>query len=386
MDNLDRYGGYPKISSKATEVFRVEKVKGRWWFIDPNGNVFLSLGLNHIDCNALKYPENVHIWRQKYKWDIKTWIKEGVAKDLKSWGFNTIGWTQEVTKMVKHSPSRRVESVHSPGWRIIEYRWAGMPYCHLLKFANLARWNREVHYPDVFSDDFEEWCDFVARESCVDMADDPLLIGYFYSDVPGWTGHPWGHSWADDLDLRTEERREALKDIARRYYKVLHDSIRRYDKNHLILGDRYDGNRDIPGFILEIAKETIDVLSIQYFPHTRSFEDMKEKFARWHKLTGKPTLLADTGFIAPTKLRPVVKGPIKTQAERGKAYKDLAENMFSEPYFIGLHWCAYIENRARRNGLKNDLDEPYEDAVERIREFNQRVYQVVERAISSTSE
>jgi len=325
----------------------------------------------------LKYPENVHIWKQKYKGDIETWIKEGVVKDLKSWGFNTIGWTQEsVTRTVKHSP----------GWRITEYRWARMPYCHLLKFANLARWNREVHYPDVFSDEFEEWCDFVARESCVDMADDPFLIGYFYSDVPGWTGHPWGNSWADGLDLTTEEGRTALKEIAQRYYKVLHNSIRRYDRNHLILGDRYDGNRDIPEFILEVAKETMDVLSIQYFPNSLSFEDMKEKFARWHKITGKPILLADTGIIGPTKLAPNRVGLVKTHDERGRAYERLAEEMFSEPYFIGLHWCAYIENRARRNGLKDDLDMPYEDAVRRIREFNRRVYLAAENAISSTSE
>jgi len=55
-------------------------------------------------------------------------------------------------------------------------------------------------------------------------------------------------------------------------------------------------------------------------------------------------------------------------------------SMFSESYFIGLHWCAYIENRARGYGLKNNLDQPYEDAVKRMREFNQRVYQVAECA------
>jgi len=178
----------------------------------------------------------------------------------------------------------------------------------------------------------------------------------------------------------------ALKEIAQRYYRVLHDSIRRYDKNHLILGDRYDGNRDTPDFILEVAKETIDVLSIQYFPQSLSFESMKEKFARWHKITGKPILLADTGIIAPTKLAPDRIGLVKTHAERGKAYRELAENMFSEPYFIGLHWFAYLENRARRNGLKDDLDLPYEDAVKKIREFNQRVYHVAENAKFSTSE
>jgi hypothetical protein len=41
-----RYGGYKSTQAKATGFFRVEKIDGRWWFVDPEGHLFLSTGIN----------------------------------------------------------------------------------------------------------------------------------------------------------------------------------------------------------------------------------------------------------------------------------------------------------------------------------------------------
>ena len=40
--------------------------------------------------------------------------------------------------------------------------------------------------------------------------------------------------------------------------------IRTYDQNHLILGDRYNGNKGIPTPVLKAMQPFVDVLSIQY--------------------------------------------------------------------------------------------------------------------------
>ena len=71
-------------------AFRVEN--GR--LLDPDGNPFLTLGVNHADETNLKYPRNVDVWRRKYG-SRASWIRDGVVADLRSWGFNTLGWTQE---------------------------------------------------------------------------------------------------------------------------------------------------------------------------------------------------------------------------------------------------------------------------------------------------
>jgi len=55
----DRYGGWKKISAEATGFFRIEKLENRWWFITPEGNVFMSTGMNHVDYKEDYSPEFV---------------------------------------------------------------------------------------------------------------------------------------------------------------------------------------------------------------------------------------------------------------------------------------------------------------------------------------
>jgi hypothetical protein len=45
--HYSKYGGYLDKKVKGTGFFRTEKVNGRWWFVDPEGYLFLSVG---VDC------------------------------------------------------------------------------------------------------------------------------------------------------------------------------------------------------------------------------------------------------------------------------------------------------------------------------------------------
>ena len=42
-----RFGGYLNSQVEATGFFRTEQIDGKWWFVDPEGHLFLSLG---VDC------------------------------------------------------------------------------------------------------------------------------------------------------------------------------------------------------------------------------------------------------------------------------------------------------------------------------------------------
>ncbi len=64
------------------------------------------------------------------------------------------------------------------------------------------------------------------------------------------------------------------------------------------------------------------------------------------------------------------KKTLSRQRWRNRNRKGVASR--SQPYVVGLHWCAFIENRTRKSGLKNYLDEPYEDCVSRMQEFNRK--------------
>ena len=91
---------------EAEGFFTLDQADGKWWFIDPEGNPFFSLGLNHIDPASLRYPENIHIWEKKYHGSTTEWLEKSVKTNLEEWGFNTMGWEQEVTvRQWQHSRS-----------------------------------------------------------------------------------------------------------------------------------------------------------------------------------------------------------------------------------------------------------------------------------------
>lgn len=170
--------GAATAPSTPRRFFRLESRHGRHWLITPEGKPFFSLGLNHLDSSPLRLPEANDAWRKKYGNSTERWLKQAVRPDMLEWGFNTLGWNQEVIvrtdSMIRHSPSFTFE----------EYQWLDLPYGHLLPFAETHQWDAETKYPDFFSNTFEEWCDYIARSQRARFADDPKLIGYFYTDCP----------------------------------------------------------------------------------------------------------------------------------------------------------------------------------------------------------
>jgi hypothetical protein len=331
---------------------------GRWWFITPKEEILFSLGLNHIDSSPLRYDEAGRIWREKYGNSTERWLKESVAPDMRAWGFNSVGWTQEV--VIRGDAIHR----HSPAFTFEEYQWLGLPYCHLLPFSEIHQWEFETKHPDFFSKDFADWCDYVARSQCSRMAKDPKLIGYFYSDCPLWVHIRLGNKWKgplfDPAKLKSEAGRAELFKLATQYYKVTHDAIRRYDKHHLILGDRYEANALIADEVLSAAKPFVDVLSFQHFGEpAKVAADLK----RWHEQTGKPVLVADAARQ--------YRMPDGVQRHDRTGYAETLRLLREVPGCVGYHLCgAYLRNRARNRGLRDEQEQPDTEAIEAIAKAN----------------
>lgn len=91
-----------------TGFFTVGQREGRWWFITPEGERMWSIGMNHIDSAPLRYAESNGVWDRQFGNSQERWLS-AVADDLRDWGFNTIGWTQEVVIITdgyhRHLPS-----------------------------------------------------------------------------------------------------------------------------------------------------------------------------------------------------------------------------------------------------------------------------------------
>jgi hypothetical protein len=324
---------------KATGFFRLEKTE-RCWLVTPDGTPFFSIALNHIDSAPLRYPENGDLWTRKYGNSIERWLKESVAPDLKEWGFNSVGWTQEV--VTRGLTNQR----HSRAFTFEEYQWLGLPYCHQLPFADFHQWEVETRHPDFHSAEFAEWCDYVAREHCARLAGDPKLIGYFYIDCPTWIHSRPHNQWKGPLfdpdKLKTEAGRNALSVLATKWYQVTHDAIRRYDKNHLIFGDRYEAGNPIAEEVVRAALPYVDVLSFQHF---KKPVEVAANLRKWHDLAGKPVLLADQAMTLPQ-----AEG---IQLHDGAGYAATLNALRDIPGCVGYHLCgAYLRNKVRKRALR----------------------------------
>lgn len=342
--------------------FTLGKRGDHWWLITPDGKPFFTMGLNHIDSASLRYPENIHIWQEKYGGSTLRWIKESVAPHLKAWGFNTVGWVQEVTV-------RKWQ--HSRAFTVDEYRALDMPYCHLLPFTESHQWEKHTVHYDFRSEDWKEWVDYVARAHCALLSAERNLIGYFYSDCPTWTHSRAENEWRgpifDPERLKTDAGRKELTDLAHSYYKTTHDAIRRYDKHHLILGDRYEANAPVEMQIVNAAKAYVDVLSFQ------DFRNPVEHLDEWHKKTGMPVLLADAAGVNG-------RSEAFYKPNSGVWYADTLAALHKNPGCIGFHLCgAYQRNKARRRGLLDEMENPDEEQVNLIKAANEEISEWMDR-------
>jgi len=359
--SLIAQGNWKTTQSNTEGFFTLGQDNERIWLITPKGERFFSLGINHIDPASLRYPENLHIWDEKYDGSTIEWIKKSVKPNLEAWGFNTMGWEQEVTVR---------QWQHSRSFTVDELKALDMPYCRMLPFIESHQWEKHTVHFDFFCQEWIDWCDYVARSYCATVKDDPNLIGYFFSDCPTWIHdrpqNEWRGPMFDPEKLETKEGRDELSRMATQYYKTIHDAIRRYDPNHLVLGDRYEANAPIAMEVINAALLYVDVLSFQ------DFRDPATHLEDWYKKTGKPVLLADGSGIVP--------GDGIYKRTDGHWYQKQVEALFENPGCIGFHLCgAYQRNKARARGLLDEHEHPDMENVEIIQHTNELINNKMKR-------
>ncbi|MCC6355967.1 MAG: hypothetical protein IT577_18925 [Verrucomicrobiae bacterium] len=145
-----------------------------------------------------------------------------------------------------------------------------------------------------------------------------------------------------DAARAAEDSQAFLFKIMRRWYEVRHAAIRKYDRNHLILGDKLNMNRDArhPEELaqsLHAMRPFVNLINIQYYGY---FDNQREALALLHRETQMPILNGDTTFT------PYWKDPGADAADYyrqlGQDYAGELTKLFALPYFIGWHHCGYM--------------------------------------------
>jgi hypothetical protein len=389
-----RYGGYVGTSAKATGFFRVEKVDERWWFVDPDGHLFLSMG---ADCirpesatpvkgreaffRAVPPPTLLPARRPDsergasfFTWNLlrqfgESWFSgwaNFTFRRMDAWGLNTVAnWSDDRLWEAKRKPY----------------------------VIPLASWLTKVSYlglPDVYSDEFAREVDERARRQCAPRRDDPWLLGYFPANEP-----PFPQKELQTVELilagpktatraalvkwlaagDTEERRkEFVGDAFDRYVQVTSAAVKRHDPNHLNLGMR-SGGRPPPAEIR--ASRAFDVYSVNIYREEVPADRVKEI----SELTGKPVLIGEFHFGTPGRGMAASLVQVRDQAERGKAYRYYVENALAMPELVGTHYFQWADQPSTGRfdgenyniGLVDVTDRPYPDLVAALKETHGRV-------------
>jgi hypothetical protein len=392
-----RYGGYRASHAKATGFFRVEQIEGKWWFVDPDGHLFLSVGSDVIQPSmgtsvknranifaALPPPEfSRAIARGEgrdlvsfYTWNLARrygdgWKKQWVDFTLRrmaGWGFNTIGnWSDPDLWTAQRTPY----TIPLAGWGMEQYM--GMP--------------------DVYSPDWLKKVDEAARRQCAPRKDDPWLLGYFIANEPAWPGR---EALVADLILKgaDTETKKALREFLAKQdtpqrkkafmlqcfekeLAAINAAVKKYDPNHLNLGIRFGGQPED-----EIVRMTrnFDVYSQNIYSEVPDRAQLDKLYA----LTGRPMIIGEFHMGSPGRGLSAGLVQSKDQAQRGVAYRYYVENAVAMPAMIGTHWFQWIDepNTGRMDGENYNIgfidvtDRPYPEFVEAAQQTHKRLFSV----------
>ena len=383
-----RYGGYARAGGQATGFFRVQKTDGKWWFVDPDGHLFLSLGADSIGASAATPvqgrealfaalppgdPRNASF----YTWNLgrrygadwtKSWVDHTLRR-MQAWGFNTIGnWSD-----ARLGDARRVPYVFTTrGWGIE---------------------TGPMGVADVYAAGFPAAVDRAAAQQCAPRKDDPYLLGYFVGNEPPWPGREAvavdailaGPATALQKELKAylaegdtpERRTEFLARAYTKFVETVSAAIRKYDPNHLNLGLRFGSSAPEP---IVKASKIFDVYSLNSY----AYQVNQREVDKVRQAIDRPILIGEFHFGTPGRGMTAGLRQTANQEERGVAYRYYVENALADPNIVGAHWFEWIDEPSTGRfdgenyniGLLDVTDRPYGELVDAARETHRRLLDV----------
>ena len=269
--DVDQYGGWTKGPTlKATGSFRVQKVDGKWWLVDPLGKLFWSYGPTGVgfggDISPITDRENwftelpkrddpkfgefytdgqnaTYRYYQTKKWTgyslsnanlvrkygdgYKAVLADLSNRRLKSWGFNTIAsW----------SAGEVIDAHQTAYCKTIHY---GAPLIH-------------YRMPDAYSGAWEPNVRKAIADEAKRSGDDPFNIGYFVDNERWWGPNKRGSAIGVETMKNAADCAAKIKFIAqlRKKYSTIEKLNQAWETKHETW-DALAANREAPNTKVE---------------------------------------------------------------------------------------------------------------------------------------
>ncbi len=349
---------------------------GAWSFVAPDGQRFLSLGVNNVSPSAWNPREGTRYYdavQRQFGGDVGKWSAATRAL-LKQHGFNTLGaWSRKdvrageglhrtiVLYVAAHGTDRCLASLR-PG------------------FEGFVRENIRIaleQFPDrtallgVFLDNEAPWWgrsgwDILPTYTLLERAfeqpaDDParaaaLRFLQARHASPAEFARAWDlelKDWSElDLDLlrnsanaaASADRAAFTAHAAQEYFQVACRVVREVLPGVLILGVRYAGSA--PEGVLAADAQCSDVISLN--DYNADPQASFENYARFWLKTRKPLMITEFAWRAKENNSgcPNSRGAgpvVATQQERAQRYQAFLRHLASIPIIVGAHWFEFAD-------------------------------------------
>ena len=431
-EEWNKFGGYTQGSKlNSTGHFRVEKIDDKWWFIDPEGYLFWSSGINSVGKFNIATPINGrrHFFEDlpnrdksnfyngnKYNFgDLILSIKYGSSdlylnrslKRMKSWGMNTMGGWSNID-VIQANDDQKVPYTLSVG---------------TLKY----KVNNKL--PDVFNENWKNTVNNNIKRVSASAKNDSFFIGFFVDNELTWydpnnfvlemfkfkkstatkskyvkelkkefvkievLNKKCGSnfiSWKEFEDFEGDKFLSNLKDFnvkfyiqfCEKYFKTIKEAINNHSPEKLYLGCRWHAGgrkKHRNQYNIVIASKYVDVLSFnQYVNELNDFHfPGKEEI-------DKPFIISEFNFGALDvgKFYPGL-GHASSQRNRGEKYENFIESALNTTNCIGAHWFMWAnsttagrgyEGENANCGVLSETDTPYYELIKYIRKINYNIY------------
>ena len=432
----DKYGGWKQKHFKSTGYFRTQYDGRRWWFVDPDGNAFLSVGVDGMGASAsgmAEGQEDLFQWLPNkddslYGQAIQdrsgnTMVDFFKTNQIRAFGKNWKDkWDSITSGLMRKYALNTVAN-----WSDLSFaRKEKMPYVLPMHGFPSTETMLYRDFPDVYAPEYQQKSEKFASQ-LEKFKDDPYLIGYFLRNEPNWAfgkhnlafeifattqpsytkkafvtwiadryqqdidtfNHAWELQLNDFNELNGQTFDEIPNDTARkdfwdfsgqmvkRYVDVPCDEVEKVDPNHLNLGMRYAW---ISSDLLYQAGKRFDVFSINGYsnpgpPSTREI----------YKRSGKPVLIGEFHFGAVDRGLPAtgIQAALSQKA-RGTAYRYYVEQGFKRPEIIAIHYFTWtdqpvfgrFDGENYNIGFVDICNRPYPELTNAASQTNRRIYQV----------
>ena len=388
-----KYGGFANTKATATGFFRVEQIDGRWWFVDPDGHLFLSMGVNGIGAGGagtrITNRETYYAGQPPADLPAGASGRRPAAGDFYGWNLARrygAGWDSKANGMAV----RRMEAWGLNTARSVLSKEKLMPYVSMLRAPQTAP--VYMGMPDVYSEEFARAADSSSASQLTSLQDDPYLLGYFIGNEPAWPGRESELAGMILAGKQTEtqrrlqaflaagdtpaRRREFVLAAFEHQLQVTNQSARKYAPHHLNLGIRLGALP--PDDVIRLGR-LFDVYSHNIYEYTPD----REWVAKLYKLTGKPLLIGEFHFGTPIRGQAPALMQVANEKERGIAYRYYVEQVASMPSFVGAHWFAWLDESVTGRMDGENYSFGFIDATDRASdEFLQAVIAAHKRLLS----